>query len=55
MGNFGADLESGEKFTPSRLEDVEKFEEVGEYWIAEGFECEVKKLGPNISGVEESI
>lgn len=55
MGNFRADVESGETFTPSRVEDMDKFEEVGECWIAEGFECEVKRLGPNILGIEESI
>lgn len=55
MGNFRADVESCEKFIASRVEDNEKFQEAGKSWITEGFECEVKKLGLNFLGTEESI
>lgn len=56
MGNWRADVESCEKFITSRVEDNEKFQEADKSCIAEGFECEVKKLGlKEFLGIEESI
>lgn len=45
-----------EKFIASRVEDNEKFQKAGKSWIAEGCECQVKKLGlKEFLGIEESI
>ena len=48
-------MDNCKKLIPSRAEGKEKSEEVGTHWIAEGFGCEVKKLGLNFLGIEESI
>lgn len=45
MGNFRAGVESFEELIPSRVEDRKRFEKVGESRTAQGFACEVKKLG----------
>lgn len=51
-GEFQPDVENCEKPEERKKE---KSEEVDESWIAEGFECEDKRVWLNFLGIEETV